>query len=215
MKKALLEKILAYGIRKEYFEFCRLGDLNSTPAPEIFSPVIDFDLTKTRVCGNLHLQMVTSCDALRIIPELGRIDFIELKSIHNFLTHSENQDLNTLRKKVRSFNLEDKIQDSHFLLQAIAFNKKVGLTREERRDFHLVEKNYFIVIDTDLSEHPDYTLALTMDFLSQARSYAIKHQQILETIQAEVEDLQTIEVNAPRIMGIRAMHKLYQELNLD
>lgn len=205
----LLEKLIEFGLKKGFFVLKPLGILNSIPVPEVDVEVIDFDYTKERVCDEKKLQMVSSCDALKILPDLNRVDFIELKSITNYLIHNDN-DADALKRKIRSFNFEDKIQDSHFLLQTIAFNNLLNLTREERRAFHLIEKNYFIVIDTDIEERGDYSLAVTMDYLSKTSSEI--HQELKLIVEDEVGGIDTIEVKKPRIIGIKGIQKLYKEL---
>ncbi|MGL4853766.1 MAG: hypothetical protein ACRC37_00745, partial [Lentisphaeria bacterium] len=187
--------------------------LNSMPIDDLTASVIDFDATKRIICAEKELQMLSSCDALRIIPEKNRIDFIELKSIRNYILHSKNLSSDEIAKKIRSFDLPGKIRDSFFLLSTIVYHKNLALTKNERHFFsNQIKLNYFICIDTDLYEDAAiYNLALTMEYLSLSSLQF--HKKIQEMLHSVIIESPIKEIDDPKIVGIKALNNFYYSLD--
>ena len=79
-------------------------------------------------------QQPKSADALKILPILKRIDFIELKSFKEFFEHHKDKPKldQRLSRQVERFDLETKIHDSLFVMELLSRDKKLALTNEEK-----------------------------------------------------------------------------------
>lgn len=137
--------------------------------------IIDYDKTKDMLIAELNtsgqkFQSLKSCDALKILPNLRRIDFIEFKGISQFLLWMRKLKLseNALMEQVKKFELETKITHSFLILRLIMQLADYKQTREEREQFRKVEINYLVMVDVELEENSIQNLALTLQFMSEA-----------------------------------------------
>jgi hypothetical protein len=83
--KDFLHRLLDFGCHSDYFHLKSIGTVAKSCCPDAITEVIDFDKTKDKVCSEAMLQPYKSCDALKILPALKRIDFIEFKSLKPFV----------------------------------------------------------------------------------------------------------------------------------
>ena len=77
----VLNKFLELGIDKGYFTIRPLKDIDKSCCQSAEVEVIDFDSVKERLVKDFSAKILTpkSCDALKILPEMNRVDFIEMK----------------------------------------------------------------------------------------------------------------------------------------
>ncbi|MDQ7089605.1 MAG: hypothetical protein Q9M50_03040 [Methylococcales bacterium] len=162
----MLEKLIKKGIEKEFFKLSELGQLKSSCCPNSRLFVIDYDKAKEKIIyeeKDKELQEPKSADALKILPELNRVDFIELKGFKLFFKYDKGKNFD---EKIKSFNLERKIIDSLFVLKCIIQNNTLHFTNEEKQEYHNAEKNYFIVVDIERPKKPIEDRLISLIFLS-------------------------------------------------
>jgi len=153
--KETLKKIYFCGINLGCFEIVELNTIE--PKCNSKLKVIDFDKAKERICKAHNLGEYQSCDALIIIKEAKRIDFIEIKK----LKESINRKINLMDEEIENhineifdkFNLFGKIFDSIQLIQILMRSKYINRIDEEYRikrdDIINFQKNigiYFILL---------------------------------------------------------------------
>jgi len=83
----MLERLMAFGISKNFFDVMPLGELEKSCCSNSKIEVIDYDKTKELVSSIAKIQQPKSADALKILPDLNRIDFIELKGFVKHIHH--------------------------------------------------------------------------------------------------------------------------------
>jgi hypothetical protein len=168
----MLERLVEFGAKEGFFDSKSLGELEKTCCPQSKTEVIDYDKTKEMVSNEAQLQQPKSADALKIMPQLNRLDFIELKRFEDFIHH--NKDKNnfneTLGKQIEKFNLQKKIRDSLLILSTLINSKKFICTSLENSQYEQVIKNYIVVVDVDLSQDPIKDRLVTLVFLAMKRT---------------------------------------------
>ena len=73
-----------------------------------------------------------SADALKILPHLNRLDFIELKGFQKFIQYDKEKNF---QKKIEGFDLEGKIKDSLLVLDLVVKDKSICFTKHYSRLF--------------------------------------------------------------------------------
>jgi hypothetical protein len=176
---AFLEKLINYGVGKNFFSTYQIKDLEKSCCENCIIEVYDFDATKEGICNLLSLRSYKSCDALKILLEKERIDFIEMKGLKDFLNpkfpNKNNFDAKgdqTLQiiNKVQSFDIIDKIQESLDLLKLIINGNDFNLTNAEKNIFKEIPKNFIIVTDISSQENGLEFLMTTLEVLSENSS---------------------------------------------
>lgn len=111
-----------------------------------------------------------SCDALKILPELGRLDFIELKGFKKFIEYlkPDISDDQQIDETIEKFDLADKIIASNNIIYLLIHTKNNKLKKCDKTHHRTVEKNYIILVDIKLEENGIENIALTLDFLGKA-----------------------------------------------
>jgi hypothetical protein len=114
----MLERLISFGEGNGFFTIRALGQLDKSCCLEAQTAVIDFDATKARMAEKCSIQQPKSADALKILPHLNRIDFIELKGFKQFVHRQKDMpDIDIkINQQIAKFSLVDKIKDSLFVL---------------------------------------------------------------------------------------------------
>lgn len=147
-----------------YFQIKPLGGLNKSCCPCTKTEVIDFDAVKDCLSRKMSITSPKSADALKIMPSLGRLDFIELKGfIHYFQCENTTK---SLGDKIKGYDLPRKVRDSFWVLDALLNQGAFGCKDDERRDFNQVEKYFILVVDIDLTTDPLKDRLVSLAFLS-------------------------------------------------
>lgn len=148
-----LQRLLGFGCDSDYFHFKSIGTVDKTCCPNATTVVIDFDKTKDKVCSEAKLQPYKSCDALKIIPDLKRLDFIEFKGLKRFVDYVDSipasQQEQKIAKQIEKFDLETKLHDSYFILYLV-LTKNPSLKKSDKTNYRSVEKNYIILVDSSI-----------------------------------------------------------------
>lgn len=190
MEKQILEKLLKFGLENDYFAISEIGKLDNSCCPKLKTEVIDFDKTEEIHRAKHNYQNLKSCDALRIINKLGRIDFIEMKSFKEFIRWQFNTsefDDNQIEEKIYNFDFIGKIRDSIIILNNITFTKGAKILGKERKIFHQIPKNFIILTDIDIQQSASEYIAVNLTFLSQTSSNI--ELKISEILKKEVSQL--------------------------
>jgi hypothetical protein len=208
--KSFLKNFLKFGIDNGYFKLLAVKDIPKVCCPESDIEAIDFDQTKEGICKEFKRSSLKSCDALKIIPERQRIDFIEFKGFKNFIANNSNIDERKVKKQIEGLNLSGKIIDSNHLLE-ILLSKRHDTTVSEKKFYYQVEKNYIIV--TDLDDGIE-NFMLTLDFLSEvSEPYSIE-RTIVDKLGREVNSLPGSElhnIKPPMLKSCRSFDTFYQK----
>ncbi len=190
--KNFLQRLLDFGCNSDYFEIKPIGQLDKGCCPDSKTEVIDFDATKDKLCQETNLQTFKSCDALKILPELERLDFIELKGFQKFIKYQLKSDVSNSQKideQIEKFDLVDKIIASNHIIYLLIHNKNNSLKKYDRAYHRTVEKNYIILVDVELEKQAIENIALTLAFLSEASTPIEK--QIASKLKTKITDLDT------------------------
>jgi len=194
----MLERLIEQGVVKGFFEFNELGKLDKSCCLKSELEVIDFDKTKeTIVSLNKSLQQPKSTDALKIIPKLNRLDFIELKGFKIFIQRDKTKNF---QKKIEDFDLEGKIIDSLFILDCIVKDNSIQFNKEETKEYRHTEKYYFIVVDIELSKDPIQDRLINLIFLSLRSSLKCIKKSSLHNL------------NKPKLLSCNQIDSYYQGL---
>lgn len=175
--KDFLLRLESFGIEQGYFEKKEIRNIDKTSCTSSKTEVIDFDKTKEKISQEKNFQETKSSDALKILPEHNRIDFIEFKSLKKFIANniydkkkniiSEKRFDNSMKKHIHNFNFSSKISDSLFILQTIINARNFKLKKEEKVFFEQTEKNFIILVDINLNINPIQAIAASLDLLAQ------------------------------------------------
>jgi len=184
MEINLLEKLLNFGLANGYFSITEIGKLDKSCCQNLKTEVIDFDKTEEFHRKAHNYQNLKSCDALKILDQLKRIDFIEMKGFKEFikrqLNHSNSID-SQVRVKITDFDFLSKIRDSIIILNNIVLSKSFDITGKEQKIYHKIVKNFIILTDIDIQQNPLELIAFSLSFLGQTSSD-------METIVAKLVD---------------------------
>lgn len=114
----MLQRLQDFGIREGFFDIKPLRELPKSCCLNAATEVIDYDKTKEILSKITPINQPKSADALKILPHLDRIDFIELKGFESFIHHNkENRDVHKqVDRQIEKFDLSTKIKDSLFIL---------------------------------------------------------------------------------------------------
>jgi len=211
----MLARLIAFGEDKGFFTIKALGELDKSCCPKAQTTVIDFDDTKTRMTETVPLHQPKSADALKILPQLNRIDFIELKGFEQFVYHQKDApDIDTkINRQIAKFCLTDKIKDSLFVLAFLIKLKEFRCTIQESQQYRQVSKNYLVVVDIDLYDNPMKDRLVTLAFLSENTSH-IKYK-IARQLQQAVDDIPASSLEnlqPPKLLSCKKIDAYYQQL---
>jgi len=207
----MLQRLIDFGIKENFFNMQPLGTLPKSCCTTSKTLVIDFDKTKEEISEKRGFQQPKSVDALKILPDLNRIDFIELKGFQSFINNSK--DCSNINQKITSqiekFNLPRKIQDSIFILFALINSKEFICSKNERSKFDQVIKNYIIVIDIELNKDPMKDRLATLTFLSE--NHNLKNKMLTTFTQTidNIPESSLENLGKPRIFSCNTIDNYY------
>ncbi len=194
----MLETLIEQGVARGFFELSELGQLDKSCCLDSKLAVIDFDKTKeTIVAINKSLQQPKSTDALKIIPQLNRLDFIELKGFKIFIQRDKTKNF---QKKIEDFDLEGKIIDSLFVLDCIVKDNSIQFNKIEIKEYRHTEKYYFIVVDIEPSKEPIKDRLINLIFLSLKNSLN------------DIQNSSLHNLNKPQLLSCNQIDRYYQKL---
>lgn len=159
-----LKSILEEGVRDRWFSIEKIGRLKQSCCLSATTEVVDFDAFKDRF--HKGGQLPASCDGMKILPEHGRIDFIEMKGLKIFINRaiSGTGKLDSdLEAQITDFNFPKKVVDS--LASLSIWMKSNGLA--ETGNLDEVPKRFIILTDIDPAENAVQFISLNFEFFAQ------------------------------------------------
>lgn len=210
----MLKRLMEFGIKEKFFDIKSLGELPKSCCPHSKVEVIDFDQTKEIISSKIELQYPKSADALKILPDLNRIDFIELKGFQQFIKHFDKQPKShshpdeTIKNQIADFNLSRKIRDSLFILNFLLHHKSFECKQSEATQFEKAKKGYLIVVDIELNKDPIKDRLVTLTFLSKGN---LEHK-IINELNHFVSDIPSSaleNLEAPKLVSCKTIDRYY------
>ncbi len=165
--EVFLNKLYKDGHKHGFFHSSTIGQLDKSCCTLSQTEVIDFDKTKEYVVKVSSFVTVKSCDAIKIIASLERIDFIELKGFKQFLRFNPSSDTQKAQKQMEKYDLLTKIYDSAVtIMNSIISSKELQYAPTERIKYIDVHKYFIIVTDISPQKNPIESIGIALDFLA-------------------------------------------------
>jgi hypothetical protein len=206
-----LQRLQNFGCGENYFHIKSIGMIDKSCCPDATTEAIDFDKTKDRICSEAKVQPFKSCDALKILPDLKRLDFIEFKGFEKFIQHLR-PDTHTGQQidlQITKFDLKTKLHDSYIVLYLL-LNKNPELKKQDKQLYQTINKNYLILVDIALEKQSILNLALTLAFLNETSTPIEK--QIANKLRTEIENMSDLPFNIskPMLKSCKTIDSYYQ-----
>ncbi|WP_322924522.1 hypothetical protein [Paenibacillus campi] len=194
----MLSELLNNGTKHGIFTIVALEKLDVHRKIRAKVEVIDYDKTKellfTEISkGSLSFKQLKSCDAIKIIVDDNRLDFIEIKGIKQFcetyhqLSAAEGKQ--KIDDQLQRFNLPKKIKDSLIILQLLMCTNEIGLNNQQKATFdEEVICDYIIVIDAEIEQDSIKSFATMMSYLADYSSFQQEYIVRLTTSLDTIED---------------------------
>lgn len=199
----MLNELLENGKKIGLFEVKKLEELDTQRRITSKVEVIDFDAVKDSIFEDLNkskfgYNSFKSCDAVKIIPNANRLDFIEIKGIEVFCKRQSELEISAtmekIDKQIEKFNLSHKILHSRIILSLVFQLNQIGLTNEQIKKFDEMESDYIIVIDSEIEQDGIKSLGAMLGYLAETSN--IRKQFILKLEQA-IEGISILKINKP------------------
>jgi len=211
----ILEKVLKFGISKNYFKKLAIKDIDKSCC-NLDYEIIDFDKTKEIICKESNQVTRKSCDGLCLKKS---INFIEFKSLNNFFNKEFKYKLKSNKKnlkeseiineKVSSFGFDKKIRDSLWILDYILNHHEIKLNSENLEQFYndKIEKKYFVVKD---NFQPLINLSMQFNALSGVKNNQLKNRDTMDILIDENLSKITL-INKPKLIDCNELQEILKE----
>jgi len=203
----MLERIEKWGVENGYFIYDSLKEVSDETCFCNDLQLIDFDKTKQKIIEEANQNTRTSCDGLNLSKS---IDFIEFKSFKDVKRKFYNNE--DIKRKERRFlnatktSLPDKIASSIWLFQYILGHKNFLATKQEKELYRNTPKNYFLVVDIDLTQNSKESLIAKLNGLALPSSLydtlIIQVSSILDGIDGDIKINQAKLIDCKEIKNI-------------
>ncbi len=203
-KQVFLRKLSEVTLNGEkLFDIKELKDIEKTPCEKSTLKIIDFDKAKEKLVQYYSLDMLSSCDCLKL--DSGKcIDFIELKSIAKILEFNPNYKENkeSLKTKLLDLNLSNKIIDSYNLLRRLIEDRENRFVGRDRIIFNNIQKRYFIVLDLDILEN-------SREFIFDSFKFLGIKNTIETAINEQVKGAELMNISKPILKNCKTLSEFY------
>ena len=211
----ILEKVLKFGISKNYFKKLAIKDIDKSCC-NLDYEIIDFDKTKEIICKESNQVTRKSCDGLCLKKS---INFIEFKSLNNFFNKEFKYKLKSNKKnlkeseiineKVSSFGFDKKIRDSLWILDYILNHHEIKLNSENLEQFYndKIEKKYFVVKD---NFQPLINLSMQFNALSGVKNNQLKNRDTMDILIDKNLSKITL-INKPKLIDCNELQEILKE----
>ncbi|MCH9739557.1 MAG: hypothetical protein K0U38_01765 [Epsilonproteobacteria bacterium] len=204
----MLKRIENFGEANGYFIFDSLTKVSDQTCICDNLIIIDFDKTKEKIIEETNQSTRSSCDGLNLKES---IDFIEFKSFKNVKTKFHNKE--NMEKKEKNFidkteaSLADKIESSIWMFEYILGHKNFSATKDEKTLYRNKIKNYYLVVDIDLTKNSKDTLVAKLNGLTLPTSL---YDNLIIQVESILNDIDKyIKINKPKMISCEELKKFY------
>lgn len=212
----MLEKLLHKGISLGIFELKLIKDLPKSSASKANVEVIDYDLVKEKLYREMNgnhfkFNQPKSCDALKIITQENRVDFIEIKGVKAFCDSLQRKEKcnvdKEIEKQISKFGLEEKIEQSFDILKLLLQIDQFEFKNSEKKwILNDTIKDYLVVIDEEIEQDYSMRIAANLDFLSTTSNYT---EQVIIQLQETISGLSYIKIRKPKLISHSQLDNYY------
>jgi len=164
--EVFLNNLFEDGHKHGFFHSSTIGQLDKSCCTLSKTEVIDFDKTKEYIVKEKGFVTVKSCESVKIIASLKRIDFIELKGFRQFIRFNPSSSTQKAQQQIEKYDLLTKIKESDFILNSIVLSKEFQYSPTARQKYIDVHKYFIIVTDISPQKNSIESIAASLDFLA-------------------------------------------------
>lgn len=200
-KEKVIKKLRIKAIKNGFFiekPLCEI-EKSCSQSKEI---VVDYDHTKEEIQKTLKgYKPFESCDALKIEEQV--LNFIEMKSIDEYLKHYSTRNRNKFMKK--DFGL--KYTDSIYILGLLLKRNDMEMTIEESEIILATVKNYIVLIDRE------YRKDVPEEFLTRLELLQDISEQEKEIYEASKDELASSRESEDEFRLKEVVNKIESDLD--
>jgi len=202
----MLDRIKSFGIDNGYFTFDRVTEVSDKTCFCDELKIINFDKTNEKIIKEANQNKRSSCDGLNLE---NSIDFIEFKSFKNVkIKFNDKEDLNKKEKRFitkTKISLHDKIESSIWVFEYILGHKNFLSTRKEKEEYRNTTKNYYLVVDVDLTKNSKETLVAKLNGLTLPSSL---YNNLIIEVKSVLDDVDKyIKISKPKLISCEELEK--------
>lgn len=200
----ILENIEIDG--KPVFVRKKIKEIPQTPCKNSETIVCDLDYAKKIIVKKYNLVSLSSCDAIKLLKDEQRIDFIEFKSIKDILSDRTGiRSVDEFKRKILNLNLHQKIIDSNYLLYTIITDSAYDFKGNDRKVYNALKKLYIIVFDYD-----QITPLQRIQFLfNYMGNYYGIERMVKEAVSDKIKPADLLNISAPIIKDCQTIDPFY------
>ncbi|HPV20490.1 MAG TPA: hypothetical protein PK102_02525, partial [bacterium] len=122
------------------------------------------------------------------------LDFLELKSVVNIVKYN-----NPIEKSLKDIRvaIPSKIQGSNQIMENIINHKKLDLSEEELSEYAACSKNFYLIVDNDISQDGLSSFYFNMVFASAFRQIENDNPIIVKGLMEIDEEYRSAERQLP------------------
>ena len=207
-QKRFFKTLLSIKINgKPIFVRKRIKDIPQSPCKNSETIVCDFDHAKRIIVKKYNLISLSSCDAIKLLENVPRIDFIEFKSIKDILLSDTKgfRSVDDFMRKISNLNLHQKIIDSYHLLYNIITDNAYDFKGNDRKVYNALKKLYIIVFDFDQIT-PLQRIQFSLNYLG---SYYSIERMVKEAVSEKIKPADLLNISAPIIKDCQTIDPFY------
>jgi len=206
-------------IDEGYFVKSPLKDIEASACTIPITEVIDFDKTKRLLVEDLNkalpIDEFKSCDCLKIIPELSRCDFIEIKGVKEYIKRLKNDrrlDAN-ITKQMKKFALSTKYIDSKTVLHLLVQLGKFEFAKKKKEHIKNIEPFLLIVTDIDTNKDRMLSFALALRKLRDDSENKEVRSKVIDGFLSNVDSLNNVNPKKKILIFEKDLDEYYENIN--
>ena len=171
----MVQRLKEFGIEKNYFKYKNLFEVSDK----------------------------TCCDALLINNSITFIEFKSFKDVKKYEKENSNEKEDFFLNDIKD-SLVNKIDDSLWILDYIVRHKNFSMTKENKKIYKTLEKNYYIVPDVDIK--PIEQLQVTLNLLASGTTNI--YDNLISVTSQIVDNMEIYELNKPQLIDCDKLKEL-------
>ncbi len=201
----ILENIEIDG--KPVFVRKKIKEIPQTPCKNSETIVCDLDYAKKIIVKKYNLVSLSSCDAIKLLKDEQRIDFIEFKSIKDILFSDPKgiRSVDDFKRKILNLNLHQKIIDSNYLLYTIITDSAYDFKGNDRKVYSALKKLYIIIFDFDQIAH----LQRIQFLFNYLGNYYGIERMVKEAVSDKIKSADLLNISPPIIKNCQTIDQFY------